>query len=70
MRRYRMGYTNASQEPEAGCGLPVGHPLIPLQPLIWAHGPAKALWLCDPMNLSCGQARGSRFPGSALTALP
>lgn len=62
-----MGYTNASQEAEAGCGLPVGHPLIPLQPLIWAHGPAKALWFCDLMNLGCGQARGSRFPGPALT---
>lgn len=62
-----MDYTNTSQEPEVGCGLPIGRPLIPLQPLIWAQGPAKALWFCDLINLGCEQARDPRFPGSAWT---
>lgn len=67
VREHRMGYTNASREPEAGCGLPTGRPLIPLQPLIWAWGPAKALWFSDLVNLGCGQARDPWFPGPALT---
>lgn len=64
------GLQKCLQELEAGCGLPIGRPLILLQPLIWAQGPAKALRFCDLMNLGCGQARDPRFPGSALTALP
>lgn len=67
VRDHGLGYTNASQEPEVGCGLPVGRPLIPLQPLIWARVPAKTLWFCDLVNLGCGQARDPRFPGPALT---
>lgn len=64
----RVGWaTHASHEPEAACGLPIGRPLIPLQPLIWARGPAKTLWFCDLVNLGCGQPRHPRFPGPALT---
>lgn len=67
VREHGMGNPNSSQEPEAGCGLPIGHPLIPLQLLILAWGPAKALWSCDLVNLGCGQPGDPRFPGPALT---
>lgn len=54
VREHGVGHTNASQEPEASCGLPIGRPLIPLQPLIWEPGPARTLWYCDLVNLVCG----------------